>query len=188
MRGYFGIGVEGISKPLNAGNLFRSAHAFGASFVFTIGAAYSSRHRHSDTSAAPGQVPFYDFADLAALRLPGGCELVGVELLDDAVDLPSFRHPRCAAYVLGPEKGSLSPELQALCSHRVKIPTKFCINVAVTGALIMYDRMRSLGSFPKRPVTPGAPLDIPAPHVRGGPILRTRQAQRRMTENKGDDE
>ncbi|MDE0409622.1 MAG: RNA methyltransferase, partial [Alphaproteobacteria bacterium] len=30
MKGYFGIGVEGLSKPLNAGNLFRSAQAFGA--------------------------------------------------------------------------------------------------------------------------------------------------------------
>ena len=31
MRGYFGIGVEGISKPMNLGSLFRTAHAFGAS-------------------------------------------------------------------------------------------------------------------------------------------------------------
>ena len=38
MRGYFGIGVEGISKTMNVGNLFRTAHAFGASFVFTIDA------------------------------------------------------------------------------------------------------------------------------------------------------
>jgi len=30
--------VEGISKAVNLGNLLRSAHAFGASFVFTIGA------------------------------------------------------------------------------------------------------------------------------------------------------
>ncbi len=37
MRGYFGIGIEGSSKPMNAGNLFRSANAFGASFVFTLG-------------------------------------------------------------------------------------------------------------------------------------------------------
>ena len=36
MRGYFGIGVEGINKPFNVGNLFRSAHAFGVSFVFTV--------------------------------------------------------------------------------------------------------------------------------------------------------
>ena len=30
MRGYFAIGVEGIGKEMNVGNLFRSAHAFGA--------------------------------------------------------------------------------------------------------------------------------------------------------------
>ena len=38
MRGYFGIGAEGISKPMNLGNLIRSAHAFGASFVFLVDA------------------------------------------------------------------------------------------------------------------------------------------------------
>ncbi len=40
MRGYFGIGVERITKTMNVGNLFRSAHAFGAGLVFTISAAY----------------------------------------------------------------------------------------------------------------------------------------------------
>ena len=32
-RGYFAIGIEGGSKAVNLGNLLRSAHAFGASFV-----------------------------------------------------------------------------------------------------------------------------------------------------------
>ena len=41
MRGYFGIGVEGISKAMNIGSIFRTAHAFEASFVFTVGANYS---------------------------------------------------------------------------------------------------------------------------------------------------
>jgi tRNA G18 (ribose-2'-O)-methylase SpoU len=27
MKGYFGIGVEGISKAMNVGTLFRTAHA-----------------------------------------------------------------------------------------------------------------------------------------------------------------
>ena len=40
-RGYFGIGVEGVSKPMNVGALMRTAHAFGASFVFTLGAVYA---------------------------------------------------------------------------------------------------------------------------------------------------
>ena len=42
MRGYFGIGVEGVSKAMNAGNLYRSANAFGASFVFTVAAVYAA--------------------------------------------------------------------------------------------------------------------------------------------------
>jgi len=66
MRGYFAIGVEGISKAMNVGSLFRSAHAFGASFVFTVAAAYSrGEGGKSDTSDAPGNVPFYSFPDVA---------------------------------------------------------------------------------------------------------------------------
>ena len=36
MRGYFGVGADGISKAMNLGNLLRIAHAFGASFFFTL--------------------------------------------------------------------------------------------------------------------------------------------------------
>ena len=43
MRGYFGVGLEQSSKPMNAGNLVRTAHAFGASFLFTVNAEYSVR-------------------------------------------------------------------------------------------------------------------------------------------------
>ena len=50
MKGYFGIGIEGASKPMNMGNLMRSAHAFGAGFVFTVNAHYRVRDLRSDTS------------------------------------------------------------------------------------------------------------------------------------------
>jgi hypothetical protein len=56
MRGYFGIGAEGISKPMNLGNLIRSAHAFGASFIFLIDAHYTARSALSDTSQAERQL------------------------------------------------------------------------------------------------------------------------------------
>jgi tRNA(Leu) C34 or U34 (ribose-2'-O)-methylase TrmL len=82
---------------------------------------------------------------------------VGVELLDEAIDLPSFQHPRAAAYVLGPEKGSLSPELIARCDYVVRIPTSFCVNLAMAGAIVMYDRVRALGRFPPRPLVEGGP-------------------------------
>lgn len=152
-RGYFSVGVEGISKSFNLGNLMRTAHAFGASSFFTINDAISiSELRGSDTSDAPEHMPFYRFASVDDLVLPKDCALIGVELLEDAVDLPSFRHPLRAAYVLGPEMGSLSPALIKRCAHTVKIPAKFCVNVGVAGAIVMYDRMVSLGRFAERPV------------------------------------
>ena len=177
MRGYFGIGIEGSSKPMNAGNLFRSANAFGASFVFTVGGTTPrAKVKLADTSDTPGQVPFYDFKDADALELPGQCVLVGVELLDEAIELPSFRHPRCAAYVLGPERGYLTDALRRRCRFVIKIPSRFCINVATAGAIVMYDRIISLGRFPGRPVMAGGPVEPLPPHVRGAPVIRKKPA------------
>ena len=82
-----------------------------------------------------------------------------VELVDEAIDLPSFRHPARAAYILGPEKGSLGPETLAICDHVIKIPTKFCINVATAAAIVLYDRTISLGKFRLRPEHAGGPRD-----------------------------
>lgn len=158
MRGYFGVGVERISKPMNLGAVIRTAHAFGASFAFTVNANHRAKEVNlSDTSKGAAHLPVYAWADYSEMRLPQGCTIVGVELTDDAVELPSFRHPLAAAYLLGPEKGDLSEEALALCRHVVKIPTKFCVNVSVAAALVMYDRVKSLGAFAPRPVAPGGP-------------------------------
>ncbi|MCP5366346.1 MAG: RNA methyltransferase [Hyphomicrobiales bacterium] len=173
MRGFFAVGAMGISKAMNAGAIFRTAHAFGASFVFTVGAAYTREEGGlADTSDTPANVPFYEFPDLDSLLLPDGCSLVAVELADDAVELPSFRHPRRAAYLLGPERGSLAPEVLDRCDHVVKIPTRFCVNVSVAAALVMYDRVQSMGRFAPRPVGPGGPIAAPPEHVSGGPKYR----------------
>lgn len=156
MRGYFGIGAERISKPMNLGAILRTGHAFGASFLFSVGAHHNTREvRNSDTAKSAVDVPYYEWPDLGAMRLPKGCALVGVELTDEAAALPSFRHPLSAAYILGPEKGDLSGEARALCDHMVQIPTKFCVNLSVAAAIIMYDRMLNLGGFPPRPVGAG---------------------------------
>jgi len=173
MRGYFGIGVEGISKQMNIGNLFRSAHAFGASFVFTLAANYRpGRGGKSDTSQAPEHVPYYAFPNAATLMLPADCKLVAVELLADAIDLPSFRHPSRAAYILGPERGELSVETLKRCDHVIRIPAKFCVNLGVAGAIVMYDRMLSLGRHQDRPVRSGGPTEAAPKHTFGDPIFR----------------
>lgn len=89
-RGYFAIGAERMSKSLNLGNLMRSAHAFGAAFTFTIGASYSALEAIADTSRGSQHLPHYDWKSVDQLVLPRGCKLVGIELLDDAIELRAF--------------------------------------------------------------------------------------------------
>lgn len=171
-RGFFAIGAEHISKQLNLGNLVRSGHAFGASFVFTVGAHYTALEARADTSKTPLHVPLYHWDAPSDMDLPQGCQLVGVELAEAAVDLPSFRHPLRAAYILGPERGELSPEMLGRCDHIVRIPTAFCINVAMAGAIVMYDRIRTLGRFAPRPVSAGGAGEQPDGHIFGTPKKR----------------
>jgi tRNA G18 (ribose-2'-O)-methylase SpoU len=179
MRGYFGIGVERVSKAMNVGSLFRTAHAFGASFVFSIATDYDRRKAGlADTSDAARTLPLYEFDNAGAVALPRECSLVAVEITDDAAELPSFRHPRCAAYVFGAERGGLSPELLALADHVVKIPTRFSVNLAISGAIVMYDRLLTSNKFARRPMVPGGPPEPIPPHEFGEPI-RSKKAARR---------
>lgn len=173
MRGYFAIGAEGLSKPMNLGNLMRSANAFGAHFIFTI-AAHERLDRTipADTSKSQNQIPYYAWRSVEEMTLPHGCKVVGIELVEDAIELPSFGHPLRAAYVLGAERGSLSRAMLARCDHVVRIPTAFCINVATAGAIVMYDRVNSLGRFGRRPTTGGGAGEDAPPHIHGGPKLR----------------
>jgi tRNA G18 (ribose-2'-O)-methylase SpoU len=180
MRGYFAVGVEGISKPMNLGNLLRSAHAFGASFFFTIAPAFNARQvKLSDTSDAAKHLPLYTYDSVDQLKLPRACALVGIELTEEAVDLPSFRHPPAAAYVLGPEKGVLSPELIARADHLVRIPMRFCVNVGVAGAIVMYDRLLTTGRHARRPTGSRGSPEPAAEHVRGGRVVRRADASRK---------
>ena len=174
-RGYFGVGTEGTSKAMNVGSIVRSAHAFGASFAFTVAGIYERRGQaKADTSDAPAHLPFYAFPDINSMVLPEGCRIVGVELTDEAVDLPSFHHPQQVVYILGPERGSLSAEMVEKCDFVIKIPTAFCVNVGIAAAIVMYDRVQSLGKFARRPARPGGPVEELDQHVHGGPIIRNK--------------
>jgi tRNA G18 (ribose-2'-O)-methylase SpoU len=157
-----------MSKALNLGNLMRSAHGFGASFTFTIGATYQALEARADTSKGQWHMPHFNWVAIDEMALPEGCKLVGVELLDEAIDLPSFRHPIRAAYVLGPEQGSLSQGLIEKCAHIVRLPTRFCVNVAMAGAIVMYDRVKTMARFAERPIRDGGPKSVSAVSRRRG--------------------
>ena len=181
MRGYSALGVEGVSKARNAGAVIRTAHAFGAAFAFLVGGSMGRREiAQTDTSKSVEQFPLYKYDRIQDFALPDNCQLVGVEIATDAHDLPSFRHPRAAAYVLGAERTGLSDEMLSLCDHVVKIPTRFSLNLAVAGALVLYDRLQSVEGFPPRPVMPGGPDgELPEP-VFGEPLWMKKGKRRHI--------
>jgi tRNA (guanosine-2'-O-)-methyltransferase len=132
----FAIGIEGGRTAANLGTLMRSAVEFGASAVFTVGRRY--QRDPSDTVGAAHQIPIMHFEDWQSLKgaWPIDWVPVGVELSPGAESIVNFTHPRRAIYLLGPEDGALSIPTRV----QIVIPTRRCINVAVAGSIVMYDR------------------------------------------------
>lgn len=141
-RGYFGVAVHQPKTEANIGTLWRSATAYGAAFLATVGRRY--QRQASDTPNSPVHTPLYHYAALDDLlaHLPWSCPLVGVELTEQAVALTEYRHPMRALYLLGAEDDGLSPQVLARCHQVVRIPsaTAFSLNVATAGTIVMYDR------------------------------------------------
>ncbi|MCP6423623.1 hypothetical protein NL463_30385, partial [Klebsiella pneumoniae] len=77
----------------NIGSLWRSAHLYGASFIFTVGRRYQMQA--SDTPKTRRHTPMFEFRDIDDLvaHLPYSCPLIGVELDPRAMPLTSFAHP-----------------------------------------------------------------------------------------------
>lgn len=179
MSGYFGIGIVGVSKPGNAGNLIRTANAFGANFAFMVAPDFRRNIHKFDTAKTSSAIPVFEAASFEELIMPKGIQLVGVELCDEATVLPSFAHPKRAVYIFGGERISLPEDIKAQCDHLVKIPTNFSLNVATAGAIVMYDRLRALAQFGERPLWHKGQGRPKAPHQHGGPIFRQEQSGRR---------
>lgn len=138
MRGYFGIGVENLKNEVNLGTLWRSAFCLGANFIFTIGRRY--KNQSSDTTQAYRHIPFYEYENREHFlkSRPYDCRLIGIEIGERAKSIYNSMHPERAIYVLGPEDGSLS--FLDKCDYVIQIPSKVCLNVAVAGSIVMYDR------------------------------------------------
>ena len=66
---------------------------------------------------------------------------VCIELLENAQSLPVFAHPSNAAYVFGPEDGSVSQVFRRLCHQFVSIPSRYCVNLAAACNIVLYDRV-----------------------------------------------
>jgi tRNA(Leu) C34 or U34 (ribose-2'-O)-methylase TrmL len=139
-RGYYGIGIYQGKTVANLGTLWRSADVFSAHFIFTIGRKY--KRQSSDTTKAFRKIPLYNYADFATFyaNMPYDCPLVGVEISGRSESIMSFVHPKRCIYLLGAEDNGLPREVMDRCHKLIQLPGRSCLNVAVAGSLVMYDR------------------------------------------------
>lgn len=139
-RGYFGIGIYNCVKDVNIGTLWRSSHIFGSSFIYTIGNKYEKQS--SDTMKSWRHIPLFHYETFEEFyeNVPYSCKIIGIEISDKSTPIVNFIHPQRCVYLLGSENSGLSEKIINRCHEIVQLPGEYCLNVAVAGSLVMYDR------------------------------------------------
>lgn len=139
-RGFACIGLVNPKTPANIGGAFRAAGCYGASLVVVAGAR---PHRLgslvTDTMKAYRHIPTQLVGDVFD-AIPFDCVPVAVDLLDGARSLPNYRHPERAFYIFGAEDATLEKAITDRCRDKIVVPTRYCMNLAATVNVILYDR------------------------------------------------
>jgi tRNA G18 (ribose-2'-O)-methylase SpoU len=143
-QGFFSIGVYHPKTEHNIGTLWRSAWQLGAHEIFVIAPRFPEK-QSSDTVSAWRNIPLrvYDSVESLRQNLPYSTQLIAVE--QGGMDVGEFQHPARACYLLGAEDHGLPAKEIGLCHGVVTLPAVRAgsLNVAVAGALVMYDRLRA---------------------------------------------
>lgn len=138
---YFGIGIYKPKTWENLGSLWRTAHVFGASFIFVIDAKY--KKQSSDVLKVWAKIPLFQYTTVEAFldTVPYSCKVVGIEQSPAAVPIKEYAHPSRAVYLLGSENDGLTKALKDKCHELVILPGEQSLNVAVAGSLVLFDRL-----------------------------------------------
>lgn len=142
-RGYSAIGLVQPKTPANVGSVLRAAGCYGVDLVAVEGQRGKNSlitSNATDTMKAWRHLPTLLTDDLFD-ALPVGCVPVAVDLMPNAVSLVDFVHPQSAFYIFGPEDGTLGERHAKIGMARVFVPTRYCMNLAATVNVVLYDRL-----------------------------------------------
>ena len=136
-RGFASIGLDRPKCLANLGGVLRAAGCYGAASVHVYGERL--KKVSTDTMKAYRHIPCMNVDDLMA-SVPFGAMPVVIEIHDRARSLVTFTHPESAFYIFGPEDGSVRKEIIERAPMVVKVPTAYCMNLAATVNVVLYDR------------------------------------------------
>ena len=136
---------------INVAHIVRAAACFGVTTVEICEPRYiPATGRKGDRKPRPLRMKEYRDVQINmahALPLPEDYTAVAVEFIGDAEPLWKFEHPARALYVFGPEDGSIETGVLEQCREVVRIPSRFCLNLAASVNIVLYDRMCKLNQL-----------------------------------------
>lgn len=136
-RGYSIVALDHPKKDNNIGAVMRAAYCFDSKMIVIAGNRY--KRQPTDTPYAQRSIPTLQVQSVMD-AVPYDCEPVAVDLLPGATELPNFTHPQRAFYIFGAEDRTLPAEIVSRCKHKIVIPTKTCLNLAMAVNIVLYDR------------------------------------------------
>ncbi len=140
-RGFAAIGLMSPKSKVNVGSALRAAMCYDVASVAVSGERIGGDWLNSATNTLKGHrhIPVMrgDLRDL----IPFGAVPVAVDLVEGAESLIDFKHPHSAFYLFGPEDGTLGKKTLDWCARRVMVPTRYCMNLAATVNVVLYDRL-----------------------------------------------
>lgn len=132
--------------PHNVGGVVRAASCFDAETVRWTGTRVSATP--TDSYRLPREERMRDYREVDfkpddrafdfyhARNITPVC----IEVGPINQQLHHFDHPENAAYVFGPEDGSVPTFARRFCHYFVTIPTRHCTNLAAAVYITLYDR------------------------------------------------
>ncbi|ESR32986.1 hypothetical protein CICLE_v10006973mg [Citrus x clementina] len=134
--------VHNIAKRHNVGTLARSATAFGVSEMILVGRRdFNAFGSHGSTSHVHFR-HFHSLSDARVFLKSKDCDICGVEITDNAVDVTQHPFKKSTAFLLGNEGMGLSAKECEICDFFVYIPQygggTASLNVTVAASIVLH--------------------------------------------------
>lgn len=139
--GHSSVVLQSVKYTQNLAAAIRACACFGAERVYWTG------NRIQFEDRLPREMRMKQYSNVEVLKterpfdLTQGLTPVCVELLPGSQSLIDFTHPTNALYVFGPEDGSVSQIFRRFCHHFVYVPSVYCLNLAATVNIVLFDRI-----------------------------------------------
>lgn len=139
------IGLINPKSPENVASVMRSAGNFRVDSVFYTGARYPRALKLKTSSVDMSRKVSQDIpinkSDNLIEDVDKAMKIVCVELVENSISLPEYKHPENAFYIFGPEDGSIGQNIINKADDVVYVPTKGCMNLSATVNVLLYDRL-----------------------------------------------